>query len=197
VSRRRAVRMVLSLGALAVLLTGALGAQNLLDNPSFDAGTSAWVLGEGTALEWTDALEPSDCSNSGSARIPSELFEGHSSAILQCAALDGEEWLYASVWHRGTGQFDLRLLFYTASDCLSGPISAPVVTEPQEPDVWNLLTMLEPVPVNANGVFLLLAATDVVPHVLFVDDVMLTEEFPIFLDGFDGNDAGESSPCRW
>ena len=57
--------------------------------------------------------------------------------------------------------------------------------------------MVSPVPANANGVLVLLVAADPLPHGLSVDDAMLTEEFPIFLDGFDGNDAGEVAPCRW
>ncbi len=173
-------------------------AQNLLENPSFDEDAASWILGEGADLLWSDSLNANACSGSGSALVPSTGdSEGQVSAILQCVELHGEQRLFASVWHRGEGQFDLRLLFYTASDCLSGPISAPVASEAQDPQVWNLLTMLEDVPAAARSVFLLLAAGDAGPHQLVVDNVMLTEEFPIFLDGFDGNDPGETTPCLW
>ena len=198
VSRRRAMPVVLFLGALAVFFTGALGAQNLLDNPSFDVDASSWDLSAGTGVLWTDLLEASGCANSGSALIPSDGDEESQAAgIVQCVTLHGEDTLYASVWHRGYGTFYLQLAFTTAVNCAAGALDLAQATEPQDPEAWNLLTMVAPVPANANGVLVILAAVDPLPHGLSVDDAMLTEKFPIFLDGFDGNDAGESSPCRW
>lgn len=177
---------------------GAAGAQNLLANPSFDDDASGWQLGAGTMLLWTDIVDASGCPNSGSALVPSSGDdEGQTASLLQCVTLHGEENLYASVWHRGYGLFDLRLLFYTAINCSTGPLTAPVATEAQDPDNWNLLTMVTPVPANANAVYVLLVGYDAAPHGLSVDDVMLTGQFPIFLDGFDGNDPGTTAPCRW
>lgn len=181
-----------------VLLPGASRAQNLLHNPSFDADVSAWQLVVGTSMLWTDIVDASGCPNSGSALIPSAGDdEGQTAGIIQCVPLHGEATLYASVWHRGHGLFDLRLLFYTAINCATGQLTAPVATEAQDPDSWNLLTMVASVPANANAVFVLLVGYDAEPHGLSVDDVMLTREFPIFLDGFDGNDAGATAACRW
>ena len=193
----RLTRVVLMLSIVGAL-PGGLAAQNLLANPSFDTDAASWNLAVGTGVLWTDILDASGCAGSGSALIPSSGDdENQSAGITQCVALHGEPTLYASVWHRGYGFFDLRLLFYTAVNCAAGAISGPVATEPQDPDNWGLLTMVTPVPANANGVLVLLVAYDPLPHGLSVDDAMLTAEFPIFLDGFDGNDPGEVTPCRW
>jgi hypothetical protein len=192
------VTVLLFLGFVAALFTGALDAQNLLDNPSFDVDTSSWNLEVGGALLWTDLLEASGCANSGSALISSEGDEeNQTAAIAQCVTLHGEENLYASVQHRGYGTFHLLFVFTTAINCAAGSIGTITASEPQDPDAWNLLTMLSAVPANAHGVLVIFSAQDPAPHGLSLDDAMLTKDFPIFLDGFDGNDPGDSTPCRW
>ncbi|MEO7793997.1 MAG: hypothetical protein ABIV06_04430, partial [Thermoanaerobaculia bacterium] len=160
--------------------------------------TSSWQLVVGANVLWTDILDSSGCANSGSALIPSASDDGGQvAAIGPCVTLQGESTLYASVQHRGYGEFFLRLLFYSAADCSAGSLDTPIAGELQNPDAWDLLTMVTPVPPEAHAVYFLLAAGDSLPHGLSVDDAMLTEQFPIFLDGFDGNGGGETSPCRW
>ncbi|MEO7975113.1 MAG: hypothetical protein ABIU84_16145, partial [Thermoanaerobaculia bacterium] len=69
--RQRWWKRVSVLGVLVAAIPGAVCAQNLLVNPSFDADASSWQLVVGADLLWTDILDASGCASSGSALIPS------------------------------------------------------------------------------------------------------------------------------
>jgi hypothetical protein len=70
-------------------------------------------------------------------------------------------------------------------------------TQVQDPLAWKTLVLSGVPPGNANGVLVTLRAEDVLPHGMLVDGVVVSARRALFVDGFDGNDEGEVTPCRW
>lgn len=203
-SRQRFVRRALGRavrGALMValaILGSAAAAQNLVLNGDFHADPVGWDLQLGTQLLWTDLTEEGGCAASGSGLVPSELATGvHRAAISQCIRLHDEPNIFARVRHQGYGTFTLRLDFRTALNCAAGVLTWATTTQVQDPVSWQTLLLSAVPPSNANGVIVTLRAEDGDPHGMLVDGVSVTSRWPIFLDGFDGNDPEENTPCRW
>ena len=204
-SRQRFVRRALGrsvrgalMVALAILGSAAAAAQNLVLNGDFHTDPVGWDLQLGTQLLWTDLTEEGGCAASGSGLVPSELATGvHRAAISQCITLHDEPNIFARVRHQGYGTFTLRLDFRTALNCAAGVLTWATTTQVQDPVSWQTLLLSAVPPSNANGVIVTLRAEDGDPHGMLVDGVSVTSRWPIFLDGFDGNDPGENTPCRW
>ena len=185
------------LGALLATAT-PIAAQNLLANPHFHENALEWDLEIGQQILWTQLVEEGDCSNSGAALVVSEETDsGDIATIFQCLAIDDVTDLYAGARHLGYGDFSLEITTYTAFNCSTGILGFAKVTLAQSPVAWNDAFVSLSVPANANAASVRLSAVDDDPHGLSVDEVILTPRRFIFLDGFDGNDPGEPSPCRW
>jgi hypothetical protein len=97
----------------------------------------------------------------------------------------------------GYGTFTLWLEYYTAFNCAAGSLTSASTSVVQTPTVWQTTVLSAVPPSNANAVQVFFTAIDADPHGLVIDEAILTPDWPIFLDGFEGNDSGDTDPCRW
>ena len=196
-------RIVLGMLALEVLAmevpgSSAAVAQNLAANGDFRSDTVGWDLFLGTQLLWTNLTEEGDCAASGSGLVSSQPGSGvHFAVITQCITLHDEPNIFAEARHQGYGTFTLRLDFTTTFNCTTGFLTWANGAQVQDPVTWKTLRLSGIPPSNANAVLVTLRAEDSEPHGLLVDGVIVASRRAIFLDGFEGNDAGEVAPCRW
>lgn len=191
--------LVLS-GLVAALLggAGAAAAQNRVDNPHFHDDDLGWEFGPGADLVWSPAPDESDCASSGSGIVVSaDTGLGHYAALSQCVGLGDEAEIHVRLHHRAYGTLTVRLDFYTAVNCGAGAIDHVSDSWAGTPTEWSIATLAADVPGNAGAVRLIVTAIDPAPHGLVVDAVHLTPFEPIFLDGFEGNEPGTATPCRW
>jgi hypothetical protein len=183
---------------LALFAPVAAIGQNLVTNPNFHQDVAGWDLVLGNLLLWTNLTDGGDCENSGSALVSSALANGqHYATLGQCIPVGSEPTLHARVRHQGYGTFTLRLEAQTTLNCSGGPLGSASADFAQAPVQWQDANVTLSLPVNANSVSVYLYAIDADPHGLLIDGVYAGELDPIFLDDFDGNGDGESSPCRW
>ena len=199
-SARPSASAPLVLGLL-IALCGGLGpatAQNLVANPHFHDDELGWEFGPGTDLVWSPTPDESECASSGSGIVISaDTGNGHYAALSQCVALGDEPELHVRLHHRAYGTLTVRLDFYTAINCGAGGIGFASDSWAGTPTEWSIATLAADVPGNAGAVRLTVTAIDAEPHGLVVDAVHLTPFEPIFLDGFEGDEPGGPSPCRW
>lgn len=191
---------LVALFALGALLAGAGAgiAQNRVDNPHFDDDELGWDFGPGSDLVWAPIPDESDCASSGSGVVVSaDTGNGHYAAISQCIGLGDETELFVRLHHLAYGTLIARLDFFTAVNCGAGGIGSVSDSWAGTPTAWSIATLAADVPGNAGAVRLTVTAIDAAPHGLVVDAVHVTPFEPIFLDGFEGNDAGTATPCRW
>ncbi len=186
---------------LAVLLAFAATAapgQNLATNPDFHTSVTGWTSGPGLAPLWTDLSDAGGCAESGMALVVAEQTQaGYNASLRQCIALTGQTALRADVRYMSDGEFRLFFDFWTTTNCAAGGLGFESVTRPASPATWAVAKLSAAVPDSANAVQLRLVASDSQPHSLKVDAVYLGRSPLIFRDGFDGNAAGETAPCRW
>lgn len=190
----------LVLGLLIALVGGPdpAPAQNLVANPHFHDDVLGWQYGPGTDLVWAPAPDESDCETSGAGIVISaDTGNGHYAALSQCVALGDESELFVRLHHRAYGTLTARLDFFTAVNCGAGGIGGVSESWAGTPTEWSIATLAADVPGNAGAVRLTVTAIDPAPHGLVVDAVHLTPFEPIFLDGFEGDDSGTTTPCRW
>jgi hypothetical protein len=188
---------VIVMGLIPVLAEPAL-AQNRIENPHFHTGVTGWDLILGGVLLWTDLVEEGGCPGSGSALVTSEVESGqHIAAISQCIPLAGEETLYLSARHQGYGTFHAVMEFYPGTDCLAGMLTSAIASQGQSATEWNGISVEASPPAGAVAVLVFLIGADSEPHGLSLDEIVLSGQEPVFLDGFDGNAGGEGAPCRW
>jgi hypothetical protein len=196
--RREPLRLALVTLALTVeLLSSRLCAQNLVVNGGFHSDVAGWDGDSGTLL-WTDITEEGDCPGSGAALIASEPAAGqHYATISQCVSVVGLSSLSIHVRHQGYGTFTTVLQFFQGDICNAGALQNVSVGVSQTPTVWQTHGFNTVVPSTAQAVQVILRAIDAEPHGLLIDGVTLTTRSPIFLDDFEGNESGDSDPCRW
>lgn len=173
------------------------GAQNLMTNGSFHSDVASWTAGLGTLL-WTNIADEGDCPASGAALISSEPASGqHYASLSQCVGVDGQANLFAQVRHMGYGTFFLRLDYYTAVNCATGVLTSAETSVVQTPTIWQTSVLSAVPPPNANALLVTFSAVDADPHGLVIDEAILSERWPLMLDGFEGNNSGDSDPCHW
>lgn len=183
---------------LAVVVVSAAGAQNLLVNGDFHDDALSWELSLGSQLDWTGAPEEADCSGSGAALVTAELASGlYQATIHQCVELGDLTSVHSRVRHRGNGDLVMQLVFLSSFDCTFGFLTNALLLQAQNPTQWQTASLGGAAPPSANAVLLSLNARDEDPHALLIDAAYLGERNPIHLDGFEGNQGGESEPCRW
>ena len=165
----------------------------------------SWSWDGSSACSWSRsaALPPSlwpwpRPAASGSGLVSSQPGSGvHFAVITQCITLHDEPNIFAEARHQGYGTFTLRLDFTTTFNCTTGFLTWANGAQVQDPVTWKTLRLSGIPPSNANAVLVTLRAEDSEPHGLLVDGVIVASRRAIFLDGFEGNDAGEVAPCRW
>jgi hypothetical protein len=190
---------------LAVIVMGLISglpspahAQNRIENAHFHTDVANWDLILGGVLLWTDLVEEGGCSGSGSALVTSEVESGqHIAAISQCLQLAGEDTLFLSARHQGYGTFHAVMEFYPETDCVTDVITSVIASQAQSATEWNEISVEASPPAEAVAVHVFLIGSDSEPHGLSLDAIVLAEQEPVFLDGFDGNEGGEGAPCRW
>lgn len=199
---RRLAEVGRALCGTLVLLAGGgvLEAQNMIWNGDFDADVSGWTPRTGASLLWTDLSDEAGCSGSGMGLTTSVNLAGTQVASMsQCVGpLTPGQGLYVRARHLGYGDFSIELDFMATFDCETGLISgwgSPFV--PQDPVVWSTSELATTVPANAFGVRVRLIAGYFEPHGLGVDGVVVARRPPLLLDGFEGDDPGSTTPCRW
>ena len=99
--------------------------------------------------------------------------------------------------HRGEGDLVMQLVFLSSFDCTFGFLSNALLLQAQSPTQWNTAYLDAAVPAGANAVLLTLNVRDENPHAALFDAAYLGARHPLLLDGFEGDTAGEASPCRW
>ena len=187
-----------SIACGAVARAGDAGLGNLLLNPHFHDDVLSWDLSAGASLLWTDITDESSCANSGIALAVSEDDGGADVAeISQCIPIEPPGVLYTGVRHRGYGLFRWQVSQYATADCTGDSLTSAHVELAQSFDDWQDKNLAPSIVPGAASVGLFARATDTEPHGLQLDEAYVFLRWPIFSDDFDGNDAGETHPCRW
>lgn len=186
--------------ALWISCGGSLHAQNRVFNGDFDVDVAGWEPRSGGTLVWTDLSEATGCPNSGMGLSTSVDVGGMDIAsVSQCVgSLTPGQSFAVRASHLGYGTFSIEVDFLGTIDCESGlltGVGTPFV--PQDPAIWGTEILQTTVPANAFSARVRLVATDFDPHGLGVDGVVVSARPALLLDGFEADDAGSPTPCRW
>lgn len=186
------------LALLLALTAAAAPAENLVTNGWFHHNRFGWDLLDGSDILWTDLSDGSDCTNSGSVIAISELQQGqHVARIGQCLGLLDETFIFGYARYRGDAASLTALLTSYFSDDCSGAAIGEASFSFSAIDSWRTAEWGGSLPAGVRSLYVSFTGIDPAPHGLNVDEVIVTGDYLIFLDGFDGNDSGTTAPCRW
>jgi hypothetical protein len=184
-------------GALAAFAT-ATAAQNLYPNPDFhdDLGTDGWVVDPGFLQHGDD--DASGCPASGILQASAEEIIPLSTAMLglgPCLAFEEAATAEVRFLYQGfvSSLFDFNsagAAVYAEATCAGSPLveSIEFFTEFAG---WRVFEAALAVP--AGGALRVeLTSSGDTGGAVSVDEILVTREPPVFLDGFEGGAA-----CRW
>lgn len=187
---------------VANICTGSAAfGQNLVTNGHFHVDDSGWALDlAGTTLDRDGSEDEGGCAGSGAGSgtsAPGQMGL-EQVRILQCVPIVGGGSAYLRFRHKGEGVVTFRLQSFQTNGCggqANGVFNSSEF--PQSADAWSSAAGSISVSGDTQSVELRVVASNATPHTFLLDGVELRYEDSIFVDDFEGNDGGESAPCRW
>lgn len=182
----------------ALFVTGALGAQNLIPNGDFDDSVDGWTFWVGQQIGWTDDYDEAECAGSGVAVVQSAPSGGgHRAELVRCVPIEPVSKLSLRMRFATEGRLAYGFDFYATTNCTSTIIGG--LAGELNPDAlgWKTGTVSVVVPPASRSMAVFASSWAPGEHLMGADSFFASVDEPIFADGFEGDTAGSSSPCRW
>jgi len=185
---------------LLALPGGPAFAQNLVTNGQFDASATGWTIDVGSSFDRDGTEDEGGCAGSGAGVGLSGVGQMglEQVRVLQCVHVTGGETAYLRFRHKGEGIVTFRLQTFQATSCGGQANTAFHSGDfPQSADSWSTATGAISVSADSQSLEIRILASNATPHTFYLDGVELRYLDSIFVDDFEGNEGGETAPCRW